>query len=538
MKPAKENVARPEGYSSTEKLISWARMGWRHVGLFAFPFISIMSVMVLGGGMDQLMWPQLFLLDKGSNLWVARFEPWIREYPSYVAVPFLLVAGFAVDRFGRTVSMLATLVIALGATALAGLGNSPTYFVLAYGMVVNLLYPLIFGISFIFIYESTPLKYRLIALLCISLAENMGSLILGLATTEAEGLQYDDPRWEGRISTIYIVAAVAIALSIALGLIFTMGRDTILSMVNCTGTSSRAYDLTVAYGRKNTTEPVPLSREEYIGNAQVELAECPSLCSTLKGSMIGPFCIMVSAGLINAITTKYFLCTYWSVAVNYFGGEDQASLIEMMLCQHGLTMFGVLVAIALYVWIKDIRFVPAVGYLLVALGCVICSSVKALDENGNLLGVSTMPGALTASLGACLIVVSALVSVSAIKIMIMDVFPTSCRGRGVFVFVATEYLFMGIEGMLYNFVRQDRWVSILQAAIVAAVGVGVFAAFYLTNWFDKSILFRDPELDACWLISSKLTNTIPVVGSRDKLRSPMPNTASTSSSAAAAPMSF
>jgi hypothetical protein len=510
-------------------------MGWRHAGLFAFAALSILALMVLGGGMDELVWPQLYQIDKKSDF--DKCEAWIRERSSFLMVPFVLATGFVVDRYGRTLVLLGLLVISLGITGLAAFTQSTAGFVIAYGTSVNWLFPAIASISAIFVYEFVPLKHRLISLLCLGLAEPMGAVLMGLAIESADSIAYYDPLWIDRQETIYIVAAAAIAVTIAVGVIFTKGRDTILSMVNCGNEAGKAYDLTVTDGRKNTSEPVPLSREEYIDNAQIERAECPSLLSSLKGLMVGPFCVLASAGLINAIATKFFSATYWNLAVDFFGGENQESLIELTLLQHGLTIFGVLVAISLYVWIRDIRFVPPVGYLLVALGCVICASVNAIGEDGSLVKASTLPGALTASLGACLIVVSSLVAVSSMKVIIMDVFPTSCRGRGVFVFAALEYLFMGIVGSLYSYMRTDRWVAIVLAAIVAAVGVGVFASFYLTSWFEKSILFRDPELDACWLISSKLTNEIPIVGSRDKLRSPTPHTASTSSSAAA-PMSF
>ncbi len=100
------------------------------------------------------------------------------------------------------------------------------------------------------------------------------------------------------------------------------------------------------------------------------------------------------------------------------------------------------------------------------------------------------------------------------RALAMDVFPTSTRGKGVFTLKAIEYLLAGVVATCMHEYKSTKLFFPIAAAIAAVMGAMSFWAFYSTKWFEKSLVCRDPELDACWLINPD--SKVSVLGSRDR----------------------
>ena len=514
------NIARPEGYSTVEKMISWARLGWMHFGLLAFVILAIMSVQSLSAGMDELARSKL---DSGLGLKhkEMRFywDRWTKDFGSYMAVIPLGLMGPVVDRFGRFIPLFVTLILCGASIPLLWLTKDPTVFVFSYVFAIYWCVPSIIALSYLYCYELIPLKHRLVAQLAMSVAETLGMLLFGL--TDKMALQsHEDENgsviaelWAIRERFYSVVPLAFVGLALLVGVLVVRGRDTILSYVNCrTGETGSAFEALLATGQANTSEPVPFSREEFMINTERERFVMPDFYTTIKQISLGPLLALLSGPLVLVMWNESFDAYGYQVS-DYLGGGYAVNALPYMLLEHGLAIAGIAVAIALWFWTKDVRFVPSVAVFIFSLGAVITASITIFDKDGY-AEAAPEDQMQRLTTGVSLMLLARPVIAALYRVLTMDVFPTSDRGKGVFALKALEFLIGGLVATCTFKCNSSRLLFPIEATIVAAAGAASIAVFYSTNWFDKSLVCRDPELDACWLINPD--SKVAVMGSRDR----------------------
>jgi len=514
------NIARPEGYSAAEKLLSWARLGWRHIGLLSFVILAIMvgsSIPVL---MDEVL-ASILLESLSTDEELERFELITRIYLGFPGSALYIVSGFLIQTYtGRFYGLMAVMFLTTLMSALMFLTNAmPAGAVVIYTFCSYFGINAIFTMAGIYSYESVPLKFRLIAVVCLSLGETLGMLVASLADQTAIAGKPAEDLWAIRGRMLAIVPSVLFVIAAGVGLAYTR-RDTVLSRVNARGQAGPVYDALEREGVETTSEPIPMTKDEFEINTQKDLEdldELRTLWGIVKRASPGPMGCMIGVLLVQAIFNKIFFVHYYYRANDYLGAGYAANYVPMMLLKHGTAMGGVSLAVGLYVWLKDIRFVPAAALLCAALGGVVCASVTVLDANGDPIQIKDLMGSMPKiTSGVAMMLFGRPLAMSLFKVMMMDMFTTENRIMGMFMFRAIEALFQGIVGACEVYLKKHHAFFIISGATITVVGAIVFAVMYTTQWFENSLVCRDPELDACWLISSDQAS-VPVISSRDKI---------------------
>ena len=532
-----QNVARPEGYSVSEKMLSWSRMGWWHMGLFAFVILSIVAVGSTWSSLDHLMRNRIdtLFVNEQVEAVVTHYEAWVTLYAGFFTVFPLIGVGYLVDRLvgGRFVVFISLLFFALVMVILfLTIPSSKALAALVYPMLNFFALPAIYAMGYLFCYEFVPLKHRLVAILSLSCAETFGRLVTGLIDnlTAREGEKGNSSQvWERRTLTYMVFSIVLISVTILIGLIF-VGRNTPLGCVSCDKKPGLAYDQLLSEGVKNTSEPIPMSRDEFEINTEKDIAalgEANYIFGSIKRCFLGPIAVMIGAAFIDAVIEQVFHVFYYSYAQNYLGKGYEKDYLPMMMIDNGVALGGILASIGLYIWMKDIRFVPPTALLIATLGAVICASVNVVNQDdGFPVDMNVVePSIRRLTTGVVMFLLARHVYKTSFRVLSMDLFPTSCRGRGVFVYKAIETFLISVVASITLELKTTRSFWIIIAIIAAGIGALIFAVFYTTSWFEKSLICQDPELDANWLINHSELNT--VIGSRDK--EPSKNTTTASS---------
>jgi hypothetical protein len=516
-----ENVARLEGYNIVEKMISWSRMGWTHVPLFAFVILALMSVKALGVSLDflfrEIYDDQLGLeLEDVMKYW----EPWFRQYgPLLIPIP-LVLTGICADRFGRFFTLIGLMVLSSAILPILWIVRDPTIFTIACILTAYWLVPSTLQVAYLYAYEFVPLKYRLIVQLSLTLAETMGLLLVGIADNTIKKGGSKEERFACRQTTYYTIALVGFGLCLIIGFLLIRSRDTVLNyMFGAKSDQAKAWNVLVDVGEVNTEEPVPVSREEFMVNAN-RVAQ-PSLLKVVRNAAYGPLTVVAGIAFANALWTESLQVAYWYLSVDYLGKGYRWNFLPGLVLQHASAIGGILLTIGLYIWIKDIRFVPACGLLMFGLGAVVCSSVQVYAPDRFYLNMEDITGMPTVIAGVGMMQFGLPVANATFRVLIMDLFFTRNRGRGVFVFKALETFLTGIVAISFYHLLTERIYFLSEASLITAIGAAVVAAFYTTQWFDRSLICRDPEQDACWLVNPEtVAQGAPIVGSRDKLLKP------------------
>jgi len=336
---------------------------------------------------------------------------------------------------------------------------------------------------------------------------------------QEEGQEASRNIWENRQYIFMLVPIITLSLAAIAGLVFVR-RDTPLSTVNCQKKPLTAYDQLVKQGVENTSEPIPMSREEFEINAEKEfeaLGTSNTFIGVVKKSFLGPILVLIGVAFIDSVIEQVFWKYYYWYAANYLGKGYFRDFLPMLILEHSVSLGGIVACIALYMWVKDIRFIPPSALLIASLGAVICASVNVIAEDGYPRDVEEISNSLVRiTAGVVLLILSRHVYLSTFKVVLMDLFPTNSRARGVFVYRAIEILFASSISAISEEFKTSRSFMIILAVISAGIGALIFAVFYTTQWFENSLVCRDPELDAGWLIDHSQQPTT-IVGSRDKV---------------------
>ena len=551
------DVARPDGYNSLEKMISWSRMGWRHVLFFAFIALSIGAVAgaqeAVNSVHNAVLQVRLAVDIFGDEKWV---DLWAQGYSALVCVVPIVATGFAVHRFGRLPTILVGLLLLCGSlcgsfliegsmiaddsdAAKAENITKAVWYAVSYGISSWWLIQSLLAIVYVFCYEVTPIKFRVPAVLGVFLMETLGSLAVGLArqyisnsvtvndeemlakygeTNFEEGKQYDlyFAQIEALFKPISIVCWSLVVAALIMGLA-VIRRDTPAHLVN-RGETGLVYDRLVVDGTENSQERVPMTKEEFAVNAGRETDDALGFCAIVKRA-VGPFAVIAQLLLSIAIMDRSVLTAYYYLVEETLSANGSSVVhdpIPGMLLRHGLSMVGVICAIGVWAWCKDIRFAPAAALVVSAIGSVICASVQVF-ENDQLMNAKQVSSSMSIVVGVSVVYLALPLLQALVRVLIMDMFTNKSRAVGVLALRAVEVAWIGIVNIASAELRAYSWFFVTVAVLVAVIGAVALGAFYCTKWFDHSLICRDPELDACWLISEK-TAEGQIIGSRDRLR--------------------
>ena len=551
--PFATNVARPDGYNSLEKMVSWCGMGWRHILIIGFIASTLIALsasrLSLNLSFNGLIQDTLNLKYYQVS---ADLDDWSRVYACFIAVVPVGLTLLAVNSFGRFMTILTGLVLQMATlcifffvdwSATGNQGTDATAGAWATGLLCASnwwLIQSIVAVVFIYCYEVCPIKFRLPAMLGITLMETLGELAVGLSTRavrasvtspsmsdtmieekyvdfeQGKAWELAATRSEALFGDLPKIILPLLALAILLGL--GVRSDSPASLV-IRGRAGIAFDRLFEDGKANTEERIPMTKDEFLVNTRRE-TEGSLGFRALVSSGISPLALVALLQLAWVIIDKSVLTTYDYVMMDVLegtgGGEFYDSLYSLLLTKL-VAVIGFLSVLALWYWNRDIRFAMAAATLLAAVGAVICSSVSVDSDSLTWSSqVSVVVGVSVSYLGMPLL--QALV-----RVLILDLFTNKSRALGVFAFRAIDLIWMGLVALADLEFLSFKWFFVTEATIVAIIGLVALAGFYCTNWFDRSLICRDPELDAGWLISEKgLERT--VVGSRERV----PATGSTS----------
>jgi len=414
-------------------------------------------------------------------------------------------------------------------------------FLFGYGVSTWVLIQPILAVAYLYCYEVTPIRFRVPAVLGVALMETLGSYAVGLAqefiVSNVEPIAKEtleemyEPQYVDEAQAYYLAIAqryalfepISIAVWAMLGATILVGllavrRDTPIHLVN-RGEAGLVYDRLVADGTENSKERVPMTRDEFLVNSGKEAEQALNFAGVVKRA-VSPMALLALLLLSMTIMDRSVLTAYHYLMVEILGLPDGGSVANPVpgdAIRHGLAMVGIIGSLGLWAWCKDIRFAPALAVIITAVGSIICASVSAFDENDLYKQVGELSSTLSVCVGVSVIYLGLPLLGALLRVLIMDMFTNKSRAVGVLGMKAVELVWIGLVNIAYMKLRMFSWFYVTNAVIVAVIGGVALGAFYCTKWFDHCLICRDPELDACWLVSDKVADG-QIIGSRDRLR--------------------
>jgi hypothetical protein len=195
-----------------------------------------------------------------------------------------------------------------------------------------------------------------------------------------------------------------------------------------------------------------------------------------------------------------------------FFGRSSTRWNQTALIGQGLELLVMTIAIVgwFYNGRRDIRFIMPTGFALVAIGPLIVISSTAVSlvedffnheqtmfESGNASNrgvvIAKGVGFLINAMGVAFVRLVA-------YIIALDFFPTRVRvigTLGILAFVECGSAISTLTPQLGLSLRSNDVLWMSYESVVSILGLAVL---YLTQWFDHSLLCRDPEIDAHWLV--------------------------------------
>jgi hypothetical protein len=164
---------------------------------------------------------------------------------------------------------------------------------------------------------------------------------------------------------------------------------------------------------------------------------------------------------------------------------------------------------------KDVRYLPFVGLLLCSIAGFMFVSRSSTDIFMQRIKMESMGFGETklsrsdafmfganyvfGSIGSPIVVCS-------VRLLIMDLMPTKIRGLGIMLVAG---LMSASYGIAQTLLTLSFAAEVVVTIMICAAGVLGMAAMYTTNWFDNSLLCRDPEQDAQWLVQESTSLILP-----------------------------
>ena len=371
---SRDNVSRPDGYNSTEKMISWARVGWSHIPIYAFVSLTILAGAVLIAGHDEGHNPHL---QEVFNLDYDYIFPgpirWTQDYMPMLIALALPVVGWAAAKIGRLATILIIFLLTAALAPLCSAARGEEMFIAGFAFPVFLFAPSMMLLALIYCYEFTPIKWRVPAILSVSLFDTVGGLMIALCERIVPEMRDKEPRrdWLWMVHELAGLLPVSIALIVGL----CVARDSPISLVN-RGAAGAAYDQLEYNGKQLTTGPVPIPRSEFVHAAEQETLNAMGVCENLKRSS-GPLMVVAATAFVWAICDKSVLYVYYYISHYYLGDvpDGAADMIPMRLVKHCVSMASLGLALFGWMTLKDIRFAPPLAMLVLAMGTLTCATV-------------------------------------------------------------------------------------------------------------------------------------------------------------------
>jgi len=518
--PINENVARIEKYNSGEKLLSWFGISWIPLLMVAFTLLTAgvisVSPIVLSSNPDLI----------GSDALLK----WSCYVP-VIALPIVILSGMCMDRFGRLNVLMVALAMGIISEALMRSFVSTNF--MGYMLNRDLFVQVIIGACVLIAYETVPLKYRLFAVFVLSMCSELGSaaasgIMLAVERKLLSGnTDLSDPNlvienlddiemyWLNSQMTIfkYLQIISAVFLGIALVGIFLIHkyRACALSLWNMFKRPlqrGELYDTAVHERAEQDGQdpflsgPVPMSREEFLINMDKETIQ--ESASSLLKRIRGPLALVLLMALAFGMGKpdhEFMQHVAAEALLGSKGTVEQLGLIGVAI------MIGA-VGMSLVAWRlnKDVRYLPFVGLLLCSIAGFMSLSRSSDDifmqrvkmesqgfgepklsrSDAFMFGANYVFGSIGSPIVLC-----------SIRVLIMDLMPTKMRGMGLMLVAG---VISAAYGLAQSLLTLSFAVEVVITIVVCAAGVLGMAAMYTTNWFDNSLLCRDPEQDAQWLV--------------------------------------
>lgn len=519
-----QNVCRPDGYNSAEKLISWAGFGWATFAQYVFIGLCIWAGISGNACLTYVVYhPLQVWFEIPYEEILSQYARWMNEAGPLFMVPLVILTGMGIGRLGRFATILILLTLSLCLFALVWKGANPSMTVAGFVLHQFWLFPSIALIAYIYCYEITPIKWRVPVMFGMSLVEPFGSLLIALANTLSledssvvevrpenfDNTYYFDQALETakgdarlRYCCIFVMATLGTALLASL----LVRTDTCISLI-CRGRVGEAFDYLFKHGTEKTNAmdhaPLPMTKEEFRYNEIREESSSSMDFVIILQIFLFPIGLVCLATFAIVVVQDAVAGLYYYQMEDYLGEGFSHNMVPGMLAEFGAKTVGVVLAICMWLRLKDIRFIPAVGAIFAGIGALICSTVPNMHPNGSEMRYSELSSPDTVVLGMVIMHVGLPVLKSCVNILVMDLFCNKSRGQGVMRFKAIELISYAGCYTMTEHAKTQPWFFALCAAVIVSVGVLLLAAFYMTNWFEHSLLCRDPEVDACWLVSEK-----------------------------------
>jgi hypothetical protein len=527
--PINESVARLEKYNSGEKLLSWFGISWIPLLVVAVTLLSAgvisVSPMVLSSH------PTLIGSDaplKWSN------------YSPLMGLPIVILSGMCMDRFGRLNVLIPALVMGIISEAVLRSFVSTNYI----GFMLNrdIIVQVIIGACMLIVYETVPLKNRLFAVFVLSLCSELGSAAASgimLAVERkllSQNTDISDPNlviddlddietyWLNSQMKIFkylqILSVVLLGLALVGIVLMAKYRACNLSLWILFKSSlqrGEIYDTAVHERAEQDGQdpflsgPVPMSREEFLIKMEKETIH-ESVSSLLK-RIRGPFALVILMAIAFGMSkpdSEFMQHIAAEALLGSNGTVEQLGLI-------GVAIMISSVGLSLVAWRlnKDVRYLPFVGLLLCSIAGFMFVSRSSTDIFMQRIKMESMGFGETklsrsdafmfganyvfGSIGSPIVVCS-------VRLLIMDLMPTKIRGLGIMLVAG---LMSASYGIAQTLLTLSFAAEVVVTIMICAAGVLGMAAMYTTNWFDNSLLCRDPEQDAQWLVQESTSLILP-----------------------------
>lgn len=490
--PFLSDLCRTEKYNVGEKMISW--LGNRYGPMFV-----IVLVLFAAGwsGAD----PVTFLI-------MPRPDTFISKWGSTLAIPLLVITGILADKYGR-LRFLALL--ALITVLIEGLFAS-FMVTMTYSIYLNVNYVTvaITGLALLMAYESVPLKYRLPALVGLSIPAALGSVLCDIVgsvinvnmsidkNVDYEAMADQDHRAtkDRIVLLIKQVIGITLMLSSFIAIVIVLRRQVGLWRIFNEASSKLYMTMIAQKGKQDTnfddiTCPVPVTRCEFVINISNETVRdsCWDIVKAARGPLVLLLTLSIAEGLsFNSLNMYEVMMEKEVYRPDFMGSDPRVTTTVLMI-------IASLVYIVLWYFHRDVRYVAFLGLILCAVSSFIALAAPievALDGDRVDTTVFTV-GYIMATVG--LFFASA-----SLRLFVLDLMPTKMRGTGILTWVAVVNFSTDLIPLLGEAGWYGSGTEIFSAFFIGVSSILGLAAVYTTNWFKHSLVCRDPELDAQWLI--------------------------------------
>jgi hypothetical protein len=499
-----ESLCRTEGYFVTEKILYWAGYRWG-------PIVVVSLVLIFSGmvRVDEV-------LDRN-------FPPFSREelmdmLGSVFSLPLILFVGYLGDgrRFGRLKVLAGILVAGI----VLQLISHKSAFINT--VIRTFIAPTVSGLGLVIAYECVPLSWRLltIAVLCmlpslvatllelvmrVRILKHMDALVMKV-NEDREYLENDIMSGEREIATSKRISAAVTGVFCLIGVSWMLYeyRNTLLAQ-----DPERVCEI-LALDRE---EEVPIPSTEIYGKKRIfgdwEWTRGRLLALGFMILMCFALGIAASFHVDNTfVATMVFFDTVndiWNPAAVIAQGVEVATVMSV-------------IAAWFYNDRRDIRFIIPIGFTLVAIGPLLILScsvtsitedvlnrevglLKQIDTHNRSFYVGIAIGGLINAIGEAIVRL-------VVYVVTLDFFPTHVRLIGMLGMVASIDCGLCFSQITPLFGLSLRSHDVLWLSYESVVSILGLAVTYVTQWFDQSLLCKDPELNANWLVADDETNSL------------------------------